>query len=113
MENSERLKADLTEQLHALNRSIRQRQEVLAQIHEIQTRYSRHADMGWLISVVAEGPGTFLAVTSGQKVRKWDEMARKVEKELLGLELDKKLAEHELRFVGGKMTPYFFKNWQN
>ncbi len=89
----------LRQEIQTIAAAIRQRKEVLALMQDIRNTYTYHSDMGWLISVVAEGPGTFLAVSSGRKAKTWDELVRNLEKDISVLEIDKKLKEQEIHHI--------------
>lgn len=94
----------LQKELDALETAIKQRQNVLQLLREISRNHMRRSNTGWFISIVAEWPGTLMAVLEGSKGRKWDELARQLEGELLLLKVDKRFKEQEIRnaaFNGG------------
>ncbi len=98
MEHVGRQKSEtLREELAAIETELTQREEVLQQLREISRHYMRRSNTGWFISIVAEWPGTLMAVLDGSKGRKWDEIARRLEGEILLLKVDERFKQQEIR----------------
>ena len=100
----------LREELAMLETALQQRRDLLQQLREICRRYMRRSNTGWFISIVAEWPGTLMAVLDGSKVRKWDEIARQLEGEILLLEVDKRFKEQEIRNASNGRGDYADKS---
>ena len=65
---------DLQQQLQEITTKIDKIEEVLKQAQSMSGRYTRKSDIGWLLSMFSGEAGTLLAVLSGMKARKWDDI---------------------------------------
>jgi hypothetical protein len=89
----------LYEELHEITKTIRKKEDVLRHVKRMGTNYANKSDTGWLLSMFAGEAGTLLAVLSGIKARKWDDVVHVLEEEILLLKIDKKLKEKDIEEV--------------
>lgn len=88
---------DLSRQLRSIKTAISTRKVLLYQVKRISSAVSRKSEVGWILSALANEPGTLLAVNSGSLAQRWDAVVRKMEHEILLLTMDAKLKELEIR----------------
>lgn len=86
----------LQRELAEIDSAIREREEILGQIHGLCAAYSTRSDTGWLLSMLAAEAGTLLAVFAGLKARKWTDIAHTLEQEVQELKIDKRWKKLEL-----------------
>lgn len=86
-----------TQELQELTAAIEQREALVAEVKKRSGRDLTQSDLGWLLSIFASETGTLLAVMRGIHARKWDDIARRLEEEILWLKLDRKFKEEELK----------------
>ncbi len=88
---------ELPKRLTKIIEAIQTLEEVLACISATSDSWTDKSDMGWLLSMVSENPGTILAVLFGRRGRSWDQCARELERTIMMLRIDKRILEWELR----------------
>jgi hypothetical protein len=86
----------LTQQIQALTAAIQEREALLPEIKKRSGKYLTQSDVGWLLSIFTSEAGTLMAVTRGIQARKWDELAKQLDEELLWLRIDQKFKAKEL-----------------
>lgn len=86
----------LNKELEDLSAAICEKEQLLESARMTGVRHWRRSDTGWLLSALSDQVGTLVAVVSGKKARKWREVIRKLEEEILLLKVDQKLKQKEI-----------------
>lgn len=92
----------LTQQLQSITAAIQERETILIEIKKRSGKYLTQSDIGWLLSIFASETGTLMAVTRGIEARKWDDLGKQLEEELLWLKIDQKFKAQELEALAQK-----------
>ena len=85
--------------LRRIERALAKKQLLLQLIREIQASYAKKSDFGWFLSMVTLEAGTIFAVLSGSKARKWADVAKNLETEILLLEIERRLQRKEIELA--------------
>lgn len=94
----------LKDQLQEIAGAIREKEQLLQKARQLSQKQSKKSDMGWYLSGLSDEAGTIMAVLAGQKVRKWNDVVRHLEHEILLLKVDQKLKAKDLEAALQKDT---------
>jgi hypothetical protein len=86
----------LKDELQAITSALQEKEQLLQKARQLSQKQSKKSDIGWFLSNFTDEIGTIMAVLSGQKARKWDDVVRYLEQEIVLLKVDQKLKERDL-----------------
>ena len=83
------------QELSKLKKEIWIKEELLRCFSSLSSRNADKSDLGWLLSMVAGDIGTLLAVSFGKRARTFDDVVRRLERNIMLLKVDEKLLEQK------------------
>lgn len=87
----------LKDELQAITSALQEKEQLLQKARQLSQKHSKKSDMGWFLSGLSDEVGTIMAVLSGQKARKWEDVVRYLEQEIVLLKVDQKLKKKDLK----------------
>jgi hypothetical protein len=91
--------SNLHAELEEITRAIRTKKILLEQAKKICHALSQKSNFGWMVSMFIDELGIPLAVRSAADRRRWDELIRKMEQEIILLMVDRRFKEKEIELV--------------